>query len=593
MTEQRPPTLTLAARAARSILACLVLLQLSTASGAFGQDAEPVPAEAELAPTDAFLAPGGTSPLLQGPVAEDPANLARSLNTLSALRESRDAKKAILAELHDDYDPKVDGELRLQQLAHIRSVQAELDKLQYDFETVATGIDVRAFNLGVDEEIDLMGELTNFLQPLITELREATAAPRELERLRKLLASVEESEAMAKSAGQSIEILIAAAEDPELRAALEASRKSWVARATEIRNQRTVAEFQLERNLENRRSVIDSTRSALADFFRARGLHLFVALCTFLGIFFGLRWVYRLIRKFVPQFNKSDRPFYARLVDVLYFTLSGLLAVGGALLVLYFAGDWAVLGIAMLGLLGLGWASKTALPMFFEQVNLLLNLGPVRENERVIVNGLPYRVKRVSLHSDLSNPALSGGKLRLPLRDLPALRSRGGSTDEPWFPTSTGDWVLLPDERLAKVHRQTPELVFLKILGGATLCYPTIDFLSAGVENLSGGFRVNLQFGVDYQHQAISTTEIPAKMREQLIERLSEMLPEGTLIKLRVEFCEAAASSLDYAILADFDGSQASRHNELKRAISRILVDTCTDQEWGIPFLQVTLHGAV
>ncbi|MFT6364019.1 MAG: hypothetical protein ACJAZ8_002442, partial [Planctomycetota bacterium] len=114
-----------------------------------------------------------------------------------------------------------------------------------------------------------------------------------------------------------------------------------------------------------------------------------------------------------------------------------------------------------------------------------------------------------------------------------------------------------------------------------------------GVENLSGGFRVNLQFGVDYQHQAISTTEIPAKMREQLIERLSEMLPEGTLIKLRVEFCEAAASSLDYAILADFDGSQASRHNELKRAISRILVDTCTDQEWGIPFLQVTLHGAV
>ena len=210
----------------------------------------------------------------------------------------------------------------------------------------------------------------------------------------------------------------------------------------------------------------------------------------------------------------------------------------------------------------------------------------------MIVNGLPYRVKRISLHSDLSNPALSGGKLRLPLRDLPALRSRGGATDEPWFPTATGDWLLLADSRLAKVQRQTPDFVSLKMLGGTIISYPTSDFLGAGFENLSSGFRIFLRFGVDYKHQSISTTEIPAKMREKLIERVSAMIPEGSLIKLRVEFLEAAASSLDYAILADFDGSQASRYNEIKRAMSRILVDTCTDQEWGIPFLQVTLHGA-
>ncbi len=52
------------------------------------------------------------------------------------------------------------------------------------------------------------------------------------------------------------------------------------------------------------------------------------------------------------------------------------------------------------------------------------------------------------------------------------------------------------------------------------------------------------------------------------------------------------ASIASLAGLADFDGSQASRYNESKRAINRILVDTCTVQAWEIPFLQVTLHGA-
>jgi small-conductance mechanosensitive channel len=515
-----------------------------------------------------------------------------SLVTLAALRESRQVKQAELDRLRAGFDPNVDSELRLQQLERIRTMQAEVQKLEYDFESIATGIDVRAFDLGVEEETNLVEELTKFLRPVLSELRQATKSPRELERLTKVLEIAEEQEVLAQTAIENVALLLERAQAPRLREALEHSLKSWRERLEEIRNQRTVADFQLKRYTDNRPSVLESTRGALAKFFKTRGLNLFLALGAFVGILLGLRLVYRLVRRLLPQLAKEERPFYARLVDVLFFAFSGLVAIAGALLVLYSAGDFALLGLAILALLGLGWASKTALPVFFEQINLLLNLGTVRENERVIVGGLPYLVLRISLHASLSNPALTGARLRLPLRDLPNLRSRPCVADEAWFPTQGGDWVLLPDQRLGRVERQTLEVVRLRLKGGSLFTYPTTDFLTLGVENLSSGFRITQRFGVDYAHQALSTREIPAAMRARLETELGALTKEGQLRRVSVEFLEAASSSLDYAVLCDFDGSAAGEHNDLRRAIQRILVDACTDEGWSIPFTQVTLHQA-
>lgn len=517
---------------------------------------------------------------------------ARSIVTLAALEESRQAKLAELEALRAAFDPDVDGELRLKQLEEIRALQTEIEKLSYDFESIATGIDVRAFDLGVEEKFDLMEELTKFLQPLLSELREATAAPRELERLRKLVAFVEEQQVQAQAALASVSALAETATDAELRAALERSRASWEARVKALDNQRTVAEFQLENHLEGRESVYDSTRDALSKFFRTRGLNLFLALGAFLGILLGLRAVYKLIKRVLPLFTREDRPFYTRLVDVVYFTLSGILAVAGSLLVLYSAGDWALLGLALLALLGLAWASKTALPMFFEQINLLLNLGTVRESERVIVRGLPFRVTKISLRAELTNPALTGGTLRLPLHDLPTLRSRPCVKGESWFPTEGGDWVLLPGGGHGRIERQTLEVVRVRLMGGSLLSFPTTEFLSLGAENLSHGFRISQRFGVDYAHQAIATSEIPCKMQARLEAELAALVEADEVRKLNVEFLEAGASSLDYAVLCDFAGSAAGKYNVLGRAVQRVLVDVCTEEGWVIPFTQVTLHQA-
>jgi hypothetical protein len=61
---------------------------------------------------------------------------------------------------------------------------------------------------------------------------------------------------------------------------------------------------------------------------------------------------------------------------------------------------------------------------------------------------------------------------------------------------------------------------------------------------------------------------------------------------IKVEFQSAGTSSLDYVVLADFDGSLGSRYNFIKRRIQSICVDVCNDNGWVIPFTQITVHQA-
>jgi len=173
---------------------------------------------------------------------------------------------------------------------------------------------------------------------------------------------------------------------------------------------------------------------------------------------------------------------------------------------------------------------------------------------------------------------------------MPGLRSRPCTAEESWFPTEKDDWVLLADGRLGCVEHQTFETVRLRFPGESVHVYRSQDFFSLGVENISRGFRIQQRFGVDYAHQAISTGEVPQKMEAALRAELGSMVAEGGFLGVQVEFLEAGASSLDYAVLAEFGGLAAARYEILTRAIQRILVDTCSQEGWSIPFTQITVH---
>lgn len=201
-------------------------------------------------------------------------------------------------------------------------------------------------------------------------------------------------------------------------------------------------------------------------------------------------------------------------------------------------------------------------------------------------------MSRLSVYALLSNPELSGGLLRLPIKELTNMRSRPCASDDVWFPSHRNDWVRLMDGRFGQVIHQSPESVKLRVGGGAVVTYPTQQYLSLSPENLSNGFSVSVVFGIDYRHQAIGTTRIPQVMRERVEAGLLAIVKPEELVKVSVDFQSASASSLDYSVGASFTGAVADRPEALRRAIQRILVDVCNAEGWSIPFPQVTVHQA-
>ena len=105
-------------------------------------------------------------------------------------------------------------------------------------------------------------------------------------------------------------------------------------------------------------------------------------------------------------------------------------------------------------------------------------------------------------------------------------------------------------------------------------------------------YTIHLTFGVDYQHQAIVTQQVPTILKTVLSETLREQGYGEDLLSLKVEFKEAGASSLDLAILVEFSGRVAKDYYVLSRAIQRMAVDACNQHGWVIPFAQLTIHAA-
>jgi hypothetical protein len=99
-------------------------------------------------------------------------------------------------------------------------------------------------------------------------------------------------------------------------------------------------------------------------------------------------------------------------------------------------------------------------------------------------------------------------------------------------------------------------------------------------------------FGIDYCHQAEATTTIPEIFREALTETLLKEYGREAVRSVQIEFTAASSSSLDYTILADFDGSLAHRQKALQRQIQTICVDACNEHGWVIPFPQLKVHQA-
>lgn len=328
------------------------------------------------------------------------------------------------------------------------------------------------------------------------------------------------------------------------------------------------------------------------DFFRSRGAHLLIAFFIAGVVMFLIRLAYKTVMKLSPKKVNRGENFTGRLIHLGYIILSTIGAVLAFIIVLYLANDWLLLAIALLFLFGIAWTGKHTLPRFFEQSKMMLNLGSVRYGERLIYQGIPWEVQKINFYTSLKNPALEGGLIRLPMRDLTPLHSRPTGPRELWFPCRDDDWVILSDGTFGKVLQQTPDYVHLVKLGGSRKVIPTADFLALHPENISKNFRITVTFGIDYNHQDIAIDRVPPILESTVQRALLEKVDKEQLYSLKVFFTSASASSLDYRIVADFSGELAPRMNALRDHIQATCVEACNKNGWVIPFTQITVHEA-
>jgi small-conductance mechanosensitive channel len=517
---------------------------------------------------------------------------ARVIERLQPLLSALEEAQGELQRLHARFAVAVTPEERAEIEAEVDQQRLRLSQLRENFRMLATGVEESEYRQEETAPTSLQKQLEDIIEPISRGMREMTSGPREMAKMRDDLQDWQARRDLGQSGLRRLDPLLENAAPGLLRDELEATRRLWTARLANAESRIQVLEQQIAERERADPGTWKRVSGVLADFWRSRGINLLLALATAVAAFVLSRRIYRAVRGISPLHRKGGNDFAARSADLLGAVLAVLLALMMVILVFYLRGDWLLLTLVILALVGVAWASKQALPPYIEQIRLILNIGPVRQGERLVYEGIPWQVEKLNFYCEFRNPELAGGLLRLPVRDVMPLHSRPLAEKEEWFPSRMDDWVKLADDTFGKVIQQTPDHVVILKLGGSLKSYPTAMFLAQTPENLSRGFRLSVKFGIDYQHQAICTTEVPALFQRALESRLTEVVGKEGLRSLKVEFASAGSSSLDYAILADFTGEVASRCKVLERLIQKTCVEICNGQEWVIPFTQITVHQA-
>ena len=130
----------------------------------------------------------------------------------------------------------------------------------------------------------------------------------------------------------------------------------------------------------------------------------------------------------------------------------------------------------------------------------MLNIGSVREGERLQLHDVPWKVETIHVFCSLFNPTL-GIRLRLPIEQIIGLVSRPDSPEEPWFPCKRGDWVVVGDRPRSRVVSLSHELVETVERGGKRYLFQTADFLGKvrSTSPVTSGYEWSLVSAMTYR----------------------------------------------------------------------------------------------
>jgi len=474
--------------------------------------------------------------------------------------------------------------------------QKRLFKLEESFDEIAiNGIDIDSLDEEEKKEKkNFQDSFMEILEPLVISLRRATEHPRQIEKVRAEILIYEAKLTEFSAALDNLDSIQTSSLSLPLQTKISLTQEQLRRQKILLVNHLDVLKNKLEEYESYESSMFDNASDGFFNFLKGRGLNILLAFSGFTLTLSLLLMLRKNLQNRFEHMEKERNVFLFRILQLGLGIFSVVMAIIIALVIFYIRADWLMLAISFLLLVGIGWSLKSFLPGFMDEAKLILNMGIVRENERVMYKGVPWKVQSIGMIAVLNNPALSAGEMRVSLETLKALNARPIDEDEPWFPTQKGDYILIGEKTYGQVILQTPETVSIRTYSSAIRSFSTAKFIDLNPTNISQeGFGIFITISIDYEHLDQITSNIRLVLENSLRKRLINESFAQAYESLKVEFKEATPRSLDLQILSTFKGSAADDYNHIKRTIRRNALDICNENAWTLPYTKIqidTLH---
>lgn len=513
------------------------------------------------------------------------------IENLVSIQQSIELKQNTIRKLNDQLKKPVDTSDKQEIEQKIERIKNEILNLRQSFEHIVLGgINLSSLTDQTQQRINWQDEIEQISRPLLSTLKELTAKPRQIDSLQRDIEQLKNQQKVIAKALESIRSFKQPAFPPVAAEPINQMLVDWEQRRDDSARALEITRIKLNNLRTGGPAWYTTAGDAITEFIRGRGLTLLLATIIGLAIWLISKGLLKVYWRWLFRTRHDIGVTQAPLLYYSHRLATAVIMVLAILMVLYIRGDVLLLTLALIALAGAALTLRQTLPRYAAEIRLLLGVGPVREDERIVFDGIPFKVESLGVYSVLRNPALEGS-VRLPLHTMIALTSRPAG-QEPWFPCLPEDYILLSDGSLGRVLRQTIELVEIAILD-STVQIRSRDFIGQNLRNLSrNGFGIVSTFGIDYQHQAICLDTIPNRFREAIIARFEQAGLEGDVKDILVEFKSAGASSLDYQIYTIFNGHAAYAFFKLQRLIQQACVEACNREGWVIPFTQITIHSS-
>lgn len=498
-------------------------------------------------------------------------------------------------ELKKELDQDADMVTRLKSEPEIRRLKKEYDKQRFLFIETITNINFTD-HTKKRVETTFSEDIKEILEPALNTFKKVSERPRQIQALQEEKELLDKRYSDAKNAIKKLEDFQVKNKHKSLKYKLKESLKVTKKILNETKVKLEDIQFKIIKMEKNEKSIVSTFSILILEFIKTKGKNLFLAFIVFLTFFWlsklgQNRFINLVLYRVSRSENKEIYAWVVRPTRVIYTTVTTLVAFFMSILTLYVLNDWLLVTLIIILFCAIIWSSKQYIPLFLEQTKIVLNLGSVREGERVMFDGLPWRIDQLGYYCKLSNPYLSSGRLRVNTKELISAHSRRAEESEPWFPTQVNDWVEV-EEVYGKVIFQSPDQVILELPGGENRYYTAKDFYSKQIYNFSRGFAVEFFFGVDYNLQEELFDKVLPKFQSGIENMLYQKHPElqGKVHKIEVGFHLANASSLDLRFFMVCSGEVSHLKLILERSIQAEFVKICNENSYVIPFQQLTVH---